>query len=316
MKPNILVIGSATIDLTMKVERIPHPGETVLGGSFSTAPGGKGANQAVAAARFGANVVFVGCLGDDSYGREALENYRREGIDASHVRLVRDATTAVATITVDLSGQNAITVAPGANFAMRTEDVERAASLIDRADMVVLQLEIPMDCVRRAIDLAHVRGKRILLNPAPAQQLDTAMLKRVSFITPNEQETHTLTGSSVQTVEEARIAAAELRVRGAANVILTLGERGAFISTDEIEEMIPAPRVRALDATAAGDVFNGVLAVMIAEGKSLDEAVRFANVAAALSVTKMGAQPSIPRREEVERFLHREARNGFSSELT
>jgi ribokinase len=303
MKPNILVIGSATIDLTMKVERIPHPGETVLGGSFSTAPGGKGANQAVAAARFGANVVFVGCLGDDSYGREALENYRREGIEASHVRLVRDAATAVATITVDATGQNAITVAPGANFAMRVEDVERAASLIDRADMVVLQLEIPMECVVRAVELAHERGKKILLNPAPAHSLDASLLKKVSFITPNEQETQMLTGSRVQTLEEVRTAAANLRARGATNVILTLGERGAFISTDETEEMIPSPRVRALDATAAGDVFNGVLAVMISEGRSLVDSVRWANAAAALSVTKMGAQPSIPTREEVKGFL-------------
>ncbi len=303
MKPNILVIGSATIDLTMKVERIPRPGETVLGGVFSTAPGGKGANQAVAAARFDASVSFVGCLGNDSYGKEALENYRREGIDATHVRIVPEVATAIATITVDAVGQNAITVAPGSNFAMTVEVVERARPLIETCDILLLQLEIPMECVRRAVEITNELKKTIILNPAPAQQLPNEMLRSVSILTPNESETELLTGISVHNSQEAKKAAQALRVRGAKSVILTLGERGAFIAANGVEELIPAPPVKAIDATAAGDVFNGVLGVMIAEGKSLGDAVRWANAAAALSVTKMGAQPSIPNRKAVGDFF-------------
>jgi ribokinase len=211
MKPNILVIGSATIDLAMKVKRIPQPGETVLGGVFLTSPGGKGANQAVAAARFGAEVSLVGCLGDDMYGKQALENYRREGINADHVRLATDAATAIATIMVDANGQNAIAVAPGANFAMRVEDVNRARPLIERCDILLLQLEIPMSCVRRAVEIAEELKKTIILNPAPAQLLDETILRSVSILTPNESETELLAGIPVRTDEQVRTAARHLR---------------------------------------------------------------------------------------------------------
>ena len=267
------------------------------------APGGKGANQAVAAARCGAEVAFVGCLGNDAYGNEALENYRREGIIATHVRLTDEAATAVATITVDATGQNSITVAPGSNFCLTVEDIERARDLIEDADVVLLQLEIPIVCVRRAVDIAYEMRKTIILNPAPAQPLDDETLKKASILTPNESETEMLTSAHVRSVNEVVKAAQILRRRTAATVVLTLGERGAFVSGEGCEELIPTRSVKALDATAAGDVFNGALAVMVAEKKDLREAIRFANAAAALSVTKMGAQPSIPTRKEVENFM-------------
>ncbi len=291
------------MDLVVKSPRIPVSGETVLGGDFLMVPGGKGANQAVAAARLGADVCLVARLGDDVFGRKSLENFQREGLDIRHVTLTSDAPSGVALITVDAAGNNAIVVAPGANARLSPEDVYRAQSEIRSAGAVVVQLEVPMATVQCVADLAHRAGAPLILNPAPAQTLSAALLAMVAVLTPNETEAQILTGVEVVDIESARKAARKLLDMGVEAVVLTMGAKGLLLADGSGMEMIAAEKVKAADTTAAGDAFTGSLAVGLGQGHSLRDSALFANRAAALSVTRMGAQPSMPTMQEVCDFV-------------
>jgi ribokinase len=295
--PRIVVVGSSNTDMIIKLDRIPRPGETILGGAFVTAAGGKGANQAVGAARAGGQVTFIARVGQDMFGEQAVAGFVRDGINVKYVSRDKTNPSGVALIFVAKDGENSIAVAGGANAKLLPADVRKAKSAFTGASVLVMQLETPLETVQAAADLAAKAGVRVILNPAPAQPLPDKLLKRISILTPNETEAELLTGS---TGEEA---AAKLRARGVTTVILTLGARGALIADATGTRLVPGFKVKAVDTTAAGDIFNGSLAVALAERKSLDESVRFANAAAAISVTRLGAQPSAPTRREIERFL-------------
>lgn len=291
------------MDLVVKAERIPRPGETVLGGDFSMVSGGKGANQAVAAARLGGNALFVARVGPDLFGSELIRYYSGERMDTTHIVKDLTAPTGVALISVDAGAENTIVVAPGANARLGREDIDRVKPEIAQADYLLLQLEIPIDTVEYAIKTAAGLGVRVILNPAPAAMLDASCFGRIHLITPNETECALLTGIEIGNEEDARAAADAIRAKGVENVIITCGSRGSFVRTAGGFDIVPALRVEAVDTTAAGDVFNGALAVALAEGNSLPDAVRFATCAAAISVTRMGAQSSVPQREEVDLLL-------------
>jgi ribokinase len=303
MGSRIVVVGSSNTDMIIKTDRIPKPGETVIGGEFSTAAGGKGANQAVAAARAGGTVSFVARVGDDMFGQQAVEGFVADDIDVSHVLQDSAAPSGVALIFVDERGENSIAVASGANARLTPSDVSAAHDAICFADVLVMQLETPLETVRAAAELAHQQNVRVILNPAPAQSLGEDILRHISVLTPNETEAELLTGLTVSSESEAEAAASLLFSKGVQAVVITLGPRGAFILDANHRALVPGFPVDAVDTTAAGDVFNGALAVALADGRSLSEAARFANAAAALSVTKLGAQPSAPNREEIEEFL-------------
>jgi ribokinase len=303
MGNKIVVVGSSNTDMIVQLPHLPKPGETVSGGAFSTAAGGKGANQAVAAARAGANVGLVARVGEDSFGEQAIAGFVGDGIDVSHVIRNPAAPSGVALIFVDDGGENCIAVAPGANATLTPEDVEAAEDLITGAEVVVMQLETPIESVERAAALAREHGVRVILNPAPARPLNDELLANVSILTPNESEAELLTGIQVSDDAGAEEAARALSARGVDIVILTLGSRGAYVFESDSGELVPGFEVQVVDTTAAGDVFNGSLAVGLAEGLPLARAVRFANAAAALSVTRLGAQPSAPTRSEIETFL-------------
>jgi ribokinase len=300
---NILVVGSSNTDMIIKVPRIPRPGETVLGGDFSMAAGGKGANQAVAAARAGGRVTFVARVGDDVFGERAVRNFEADGIDVRFVLRDGRAPSGVALINVGQDGENSISVASGANALLSTDDVRGAGEAFDGADVLLLQLETPYETVRAAAALASARGLPIVLNPAPARPLEGDLLAMTGVLTPNETEAELLTGVKIEGREGVVKAAAVLRARGPRLVVVTLGDRGCYAAGEEFEGFVPAFRVRPVDTTAAGDVFNGALAVALAEKRPLREALLFASAAAALSVTKSGAQPSAPTRIEIEGFL-------------
>ena len=299
----VVVVGSTNTDKTVRVPPIPTPGETALGRDFRITAGGKGANQAVAAARAGGTVIFVTALGTDDFGDRALENLVRERIDVDLVRRVPGAPSGVALICVDDEGENSIAVAAGANGELRPEDVEPLGRVLGPGDVVLLQLEIPLQTVEAAARLAATREARLILNPAPARMLPDTLLSRLSLITPNEGEAEQLTAVDVSDEAALARAAAALHGRGVRDVLVTLGARGVFVSADGRSELVSACRVDAVDTTAAGDVFNGSLAVALVEQRSLGDAVRFASAAAALSVTRMGAQASAPQRAEIETFL-------------
>lgn len=301
------MIGSSNTDLIIKAERIPRPGETVLGGQFATAGGGKGANQAVAASRAGGAVTFIARVGRDTNGDQAVAGFAAAGIDVSHV--IRDPTSpsGVALIFVGRSGENSIAVASGANDKLSPTDVRKAKGAFRRARVVLLQLETPLRTIEASIELAAASGLRVVLNPAPARRLPARLLERVYLLTPNESEAELLTGVTVANEAAAARAAGTLLARGARNVVITMGSRGAFVAGEaagnRVRRMIPAFKVPALDATGAGDVFNGALAVALAEGRTLLEAARFGSAAAAISVTRFGAQPSAPTRREIAAVL-------------
>jgi ribokinase len=303
MTPRIVVIGSSNTDMIIRLGRLPRPGETLLGGEFATAAGGKGANQAVAAARAGGRVTFVARVGRDMFGDQALAGFRRDGICTDLVLRDRTAPSGVALIFVAKGGENCIAVAGGANARLSPADVKRARGAIAKASAVVMQLETPLDTVHAAAELAAKAGVRVILNPAPAQKLPVDLLKLVSILTPNETEAELLTGVRVTNAANAATAADRLLAQGVGTVIVTLGARGAFVATRELKRLVPGFKVKALDTVAAGDVFNGALAVALGEGRPLLDAVRFANAAAAISVTRPGAQPSAPRRREIQRLL-------------
>jgi ribokinase len=299
----IVVVGSANTDMIIRLKRIPRPGETILGGEFLMAAGGKGANQAVSAARAGGNVGFIARLGQDAFGDQAVAGYANDRIDVAHI--VRDPKlpSGVGLIFLEQGGQNSIAVAGGANDRLSPTDVRTARGLFHGASIVLVQLEIPLQTVRTAVRLAVQAGARVILNPAPARALADNLLRQVSIVTPNETEAELLTGIRVTSVASAARAAAVLRARSIPTVIVTLGARGAFVSSDGIQQLVPGFKVRAVDTTAAGDVFNGALAVALAEKQPLTQAIRFANAAAALSVTRLGAQPSAPVRRQIGRFI-------------
>jgi ribokinase len=305
MKPRrIVIVGSSGTDMIIKLERIPRPGETLLGGEFHITGGGKGANQAVSAARAGGKVAFVARLGQDDFGDQAKAAFAREGINVEHISRDRKVSTGVALIFVDQHGENSIGVAPGANGRLSPADLKKARKVFAGASVMVVQLEIPLDTVQIAAVLAAKSGARVILNPAPARALPDELLCHVSILTPNETEAELLTGIKVDSDSSAAKAASVLRARGVQTVILTLGARGALVaSSDASPQLVPGFKVKAVDTTGAGDVFNGALAVALAEEQPLLDAVRFANAAAAISVTRLGAQPSAPSRREIQRLL-------------
>jgi len=310
MPPHV-VVGSLNMDLVIRTPRFPGPGETIIGSAFHTIPGGKGANQAVAAAKLGAQVTMVGRVGDDAFGAQQIANLSQLGIDVSHIQRDLKAATGVALIALDEQGQNSIILAPGANMRLTLADLEAAENALASAAILVLQLEIPQKVVEQAIKVARAHGVIVLLNPAPARRLPPTLLSQVDVLIPNESETALLTGTEVNDIESARRAAAKLRAAGVGTVILTLGGRGALLLEGQKATHVPGYRVHVVDTTAAGDAFVGGFAVALAEGQDLAQAVRLANAAGALAVTKLGAQPSLPTRSEVEAFLrNRQERAG------
>jgi ribokinase len=298
--PRVVVVGSSNTDLVIKTQSIPRPGETVLGGSFLMVAGGKGANQAVAAARFGADVAFVARIGSEAFGDAALAGLAAEGIRTEFVMRDDRAASGVALIIVDEQAENAIAVAPGANSLLSVHDVEQANDTIREADVVLLQLEIPLDTVRHAARLAREADVPVILNPAPARPLDRALLEYVTVLTPNRGEAAFLSGIEVVDEATARAAANALLGMGIAHVVITLGHEGALWIGQGEEDRVAGMAVEALDTTAAGDAFNGALAAALGAGDSMCHAVRLATVAGALATTQMGAQPSLPTREAVE----------------
>jgi len=301
----ITVIGSLNMDLVVRTPRMPAPGETVIGSDFRTIPGGKGANQAVAAARLGAQVSMVGRVGDDDFGHAQIRNLSSLGIDTSGIIVDEEEATGIALITLDASGQNSIVLAPGANMRLTTADVDAVRQTLASSHILCLQLESPLPVVRHAISLAHDYDVQVVLNPAPAPKapLDPEMLRWVDYLIPNEIETSILTGIEITNMENAERAAKALLDLGVGTVILTLGPRGALVATPEYVRAIPAYKVGVVDTTAAGDAFVAGFSVALAEGKDLPEAVRWANACGALAVTALGAQPSLPTRSAVEEFL-------------
>ena len=300
----ITVVGSLNMDFVVQVAALPRPGETVKGSAFATIPGGKGANQAVAAGRLGGRVRMVGRVGDDVFGRQLVESLARAGVDTTAVEATAGTPTGVALIPVESGGQNQIVVAPGANGSLTPDDVARGLRGL-AGGLLLLQLESPLEAVARAAHIGHEAGASVVLDPAPARELHPSLLAEVSCLTPNESEATALLGrrQDALSLAEAPEVARALRARGPRIVILKLGAQGAYVDEGSGGRHFPAPRVDAVDATAAGDTFNGALAVALAEGRSLHEAVAFANVAAAISVTRKGAQASIPTRTEVDAKL-------------
>ena len=303
MTKNILVIGSSNTDMIIKMKKMPKPGETVIGGKFSTAAGGKGANQAVAAARAGGNVQFIGRVGSDIFGETALKGFIQDGLNVDHIIKDTVEPSGVALIFVDENAENSIAVASGANGALSPQDIKDREHIISSAEILLLQLETPMDTIETAAKIAAKNNVKVILNPAPAQKLSKDLLKNISIITPNETEAELLVGFPITNEKDAESAAKILMELGIKIVIVSLGSKGAFVLSDTFCGVVPAFSVKAIDTTAAGDVFNGAIAVGLSEGKNIKDAVVFANAAAALSVTKMGAQTSAPRREEIDKFI-------------
>jgi len=303
MKNTIVVVGSSNTDMIIKTSRIPKPGETVIGGQFTIAAGGKGANQAVGAARAGGNVVFIARVGDDMFGKQAVDGFIADGIDVRHIVTDREAPSGVALIFVDERGENSIAVASGANARLSPGDIDTAKDVIAAADILLMQLEIPIETVCAAAGIAHENGVRVILNPAPARELGDDLCSGISILTPNESEAELLTGVRVEDEKSAAQAADMLLAKGIGTVILTLGPRGVYVASPEYSGIVSGFSVTAEDTTAAGDIFNGALAAALAVETPLREAVRFANAAAALSVMKLGAQTSAPFRRDIEDFL-------------
>jgi len=302
-KNSILVVGSSNTDMIIKVGHIPRPGETILGGEFASAAGGKGANQAVGAARAGGAVTFIARVGQDMFGDKAVAGFIADGINVDYVVRDRTCPSGVALIFVGQNGENSIAVASGANAKLTPADLKKAKSAFTQSSVVVLQLETPLKTVEAAAKLAATAGARVILNPAPARSLPDDLLRRVYLLTPNESEAEMLTGMTVNNEAAAAKAADALLARGVQNVIITLGARGAYVAGRQDRGLVKGYKVKPVDTTGAGDVFNGTLAVALAEGKSLLDAARFASAAAAISVTRLGAQTSAPKRVEIDQLL-------------
>jgi ribokinase len=296
----IIVIGSSNTDMVIKTSKLPVPGETIMGGVFLMNPGGKGANQAVAAARLGGKVTFLTKRGNDLFGNQTVGLLMREDIDTEYIVKDPELPSGVALITVDSAGENSIVVAPGSNGNLLEEDIPIQVLSNENFEILLLQLEIPLKTVEYAAVLASENGIKVILNPAPACQLSDNLLQHIWLITPNETEAEIITGLQISDIPSASRAADLIHEKGVNNIIITLGETGAFVKSDSFTGLIPGIKVIPVDTTAAGDVFNGALAVAVSEGKDLREAVIFANKAAAISVTRMGAQASAPYRNELD----------------
>ena len=301
---NIVVIGSSNTDMVVKTSRFPLPGETIMGGMFFMFAGGKGANQAVAAARMGGKVSFVAKVGKDIFGKQAIKGFEDEGIDTTYISIHESTASGVALITVDAKGENEIVVAPGSNNLLDEENIGNAEAAIAEAEIILLQLEVPIATVTFACKKAFELGKKVILNPAPACTLPILIYSHLYLITPNETEATLLTGIDVMDEKSADAAADKLLSYGVRNVIITLGSKGAYFKNNELSFLTTTEKVDAVDTTAAGDIFNGAMAVALAEGHAWQKAILLACKAATISVTRMGAQASAPVRSEVEQALH------------
>jgi len=307
--PRILVVGSANIDLVASAPHCPRPGESIIGGTFKTVTGGKGANQAVAAARLGAKTFFAGCVGDDSFGQMQRDSLSVEGIDISHLKTDTSQPTGTALICVAEDGQNSIVIIPAANYSIRPDDVENLRDVIENVDAVLLQLEIPLETVEAVLDAAREADTLAIVDAGPAQGVPRSIIGKASIVSPNETEAEAITGIPVDSLDDARRAANALMELGASEVVMKLGSLGSlYVGEDDIH--VPAFKVRAVDTTAAGDAFTAALACAW-EAMPRREALTFANAAGALAATKAGAQPSMPAREDVNAFLRERGEASF-----
>ncbi len=304
MTARITIVGSLNMDLVIRSPRIPQPGETIIGSEFQTNPGGKGANQAVAAARLGGQVSMVGRVGEDSFADALLENLAAAEIDATFIQRDRQAASGVALIVVDDHGENIIVVASGANMRMTEKDVEAAEAVIADSDVLLLQLEVPLPVVKRAAQIAQSHNVTVVLNPAPARELPPDLLALVDVLVPNESEAALLTGLPIGSQTELEKAASKILNSGVRSVVITLGKRGAFLASSDYKSKIyEAFSVQAVDTTAAGDAFVAGLAVNYGAGKTLPDAIRWGNAAGAMAALRFGAQTSLPKRIEVFELL-------------
>jgi ribokinase len=302
MNPKIVVVGSANTDFVLTMTKLPSNGETVLGDQFRVVRGGKGANQAVAAARLGADVTLVARLGRDSFGNEAVAAYQNEGISTDFIVQDADTHSGVALILVNQNGENMIAVGPGANSRLSPDDVRAARAAIRNADCLLLQLEIPLDTVQAAVEIARAHQVRVILNPAPARPLPSDLLKSIDILTPNETEAAILAGQD-PSLNEHKSLSELASILSIPQLVVTLGSRGACILQAGERTDIPPFAIKPVDTTASGDAFNGALALALARGEPLPQAVRFANAAGAVTATRHGAQPSLPTRQELEQFM-------------
>ncbi|EMH6516046.1 ribokinase [Raoultella planticola] len=302
----LVVLGSINADHILNLESFPTPGETVTGHHYQVAFGGKGANQAVAAGRSGADIAFIACTGDDDIGERVRRQLQSDGIDVAPVRAVKDQSTGVALIFVNAEGENVIGIHAGANAALSVEQVEAEKARIAGAQALLMQLESPLESVLAAAKIAHQHQTTVVLNPAPARELSDELLALVDIITPNETEAEKLTGIRVENDDDAANAARVLHDKGIGIVMITLGSRGVWVSHEGQGRRVPGFKVQAIDTIAAGDTFNGAFVTALLEGIALDEAIRFAHAAAAIAVTRKGAQPSVPWREEIDEFLRQQ----------
>ncbi len=295
----IIVVGSCNTDMVIKAERLPVPGETILGGTFLMNSGGKGANQAVAAARLGGDVTLISKTGNDLFGKQSVVLYTSENINTEFIFSDSKLPSGVALITVDAMGENCIVVASGANSHLKPVDIDKALKAIESADIILMQLEIPIETVEYVAELGASKGKKVILNPAPAQALSLSLLQHIDIIVPNKNEAEILSGIKVSDAKSAKRAADIIAKKGVNNVVITLGSQGAVILEKNIYHVVPAYVVEAIDTTAAGDTFCGALCVGLANGKSLLDAVKLAVKASAITVTRMGAQSSLPYYSEL-----------------
>lgn len=307
MTKKITVIGSSNVDMIIKLKRIPAPGETITGGVFTQVFGGKGANQAIGAARAAADkdiqVSFVTCLGDDNNALRMIESFKKDKLDVNFAVEEKDVATGTALILVDEKGQNSIAVAPGANFSLSREHIDLAAEVISDAEYIILQMEIPVDTTKYIIDTAKKLNRKVMLNVAPAIVIEDAYLAKTDILIVNESEASLLTGINADTDANIEKAAEILLKKGVPTVIVTLGVKGSYVNDGKSKKFIEGYKVKAVDSTAAGDTYCGALAVALTEGRSIADAIKFASAAAAISVTRLGAQPSVPYRKEIDEFI-------------
>lgn len=304
MAGKISVFGSFVVDLASRANHLPKPAETVIGSSFALGPGGKGSNQGVAAHRSGADITMITKVGDDVFGKVALDFYKKEGMNTDLIFVDKEKETGTALIMVDeVTGQNQILVVSGACGNITDEDLEIARPTIESSQILLTQLEVNLDATWKVIDMAHKAGVKVVLNTAPAQEVPDDVLKQVDLLTPNEVEASILSGVEVVTPDDARKAADVFQTKGVDEIVITLGEQGAYVRSGSKDIVIPRRTVNAIDTTGAGDAFNGGLVTALAEGKNLFEAAEFANVVGALSVTKVGTAPAMPFRKEIDAFI-------------
>ncbi len=304
MSEKIVVLGSINMDLVIRTPRHPNIGETIKGNHFQMIPGGKGANQAVAIGRQGVSPMFIGCVGNDGFGKELFELLKKERIDTTNIRILEEESTGVASIQVDDQSRNTIVISPGANEKISPKQIDQASKAIERGDFLICQLETNFDAVQQAIHIAHRHNTKIILNPAPFRDLPGELMQKIDFLIPNEIEASMLTGFEIKDLKTAESSAKHLLNRGVKNVLLTMGRQGVVVAESDQAFHEPAYTVQPLDTTAAGDTFVGAFAVNLLKGLCLRESVKRAQAAAAISVTRLGAQPSIPSAEEIDSFMN------------